>query len=153
MKGSVLAVVGAAVFVSLAGAEPPSHESLLGLWEVVEIRDLTAGRVQPKNREFHVFTPSHHMIILAGNDREKIAKSLSDMTAEEVMSQQPIGAGFYRYEVDGDHLVRTNVVALSAYYEGKTFRTEFHVDGDTLTTKDSHAADGHIRQWTMRRVE
>ena len=93
------------------------------------------------------------MIVLAGRDRPKINKSLSDMTVDEVMSQQPIGAALYRYRVEDDKLMRTNIVALSAHYEGLSFETEFKVDGDTLVTSDRHAADGQLRQWTMERVE
>ena len=73
-------------------AEPPSASGLVGLWEVLEVKDLTTGKVEPKRREYHMFTVSHEMIILAGGDRKKIKKSLSDMTPEEVMTQQPIGA-------------------------------------------------------------
>jgi hypothetical protein len=131
-----------------AAAAPPEpkegspHQQLLGLWEVLEIKNLDSGQVQPKNREFHMYTASHEMIILAGANRPKLQKSLSDMTAEEVMGQQPIGAGFYAY-----------VVALSAYYEGRSNETEFEVKGDTLITRDRHSADGQLRQWTMKRVE
>ncbi len=130
-----------------------SHEALLGLWEVVEVKDVATGRTEPPRREFHMYTESHEMIVLAGSARKKIKKSLADMTAEEVMSQQPIGAGFYRYVVEGDKLLRTNVLALSAYYEGSTFTTEFEVEGDVLVTRDRHAADGRLREWRMRRVE
>lgn len=137
----------------LVAQEPPAHERLIGLWEVTEIRDLTTGKTEPRKREFHMYSASHEMIILTGDGRPKIEKSLSDMTADEVMSQQPIGAGFYRYEVDGHVLVRTNVMALSAYYEGKSFRTEFEIEDDTLVTRDRHAADGHLREWRMKRVE
>ena len=147
------AVVLLALAATIPSRAEPDSEALLGLWEVVEIRDLTAGKTQAKRREFHMFTKSHEMIILAGSDRRKIKKSLTEMTADEVMSQQPIGAGFYHYEVKGDKLLRTNIVALSAYYEGSTFTTEFEIDGDTLITRDSHAADGHRREWRMRRVE
>ena len=107
MKNTVLAALIAALLVSPALAEDSAHERLLGLWEVLEIKNLDTGKVQPKNREFHMYTESHEMIILAGHNRKKINKSLSDMTAEEVMSQQPVGAGFYKYEVKGDHLIRT----------------------------------------------
>ena len=134
-------------------AAPPAAQQLEGLWEVVEVRDLTANRREPRRREFHMYTATHQMIILAGLDRPKIAKSLADMTPEEAMTQQPIGAGFYRYRVDGDRLIRTNLVALSAYYEGKTFETEFEIEGDTLVLRDQHAADGHLREWRLRRVE
>jgi hypothetical protein len=75
------------------------------------------------------------------------------MTPEEVMTQQPIGAGFYEYRVEGGELVRVAQVTLSAYYEGREVHTEFEIDGDTLVTRDSHTADGQTRQWTMRRVE
>ena len=153
MKNTVLAALTAALFVSPVLAEDSAHQRLLGLWEVLEIKNLATGKVQPKNREFHMYTESHEMIILAGHNRKKIAKSLSDMSAEEVMSQQPIGAGFYKYKVKGDHLERTNVVALSAHYEGNTFETQFRFEGDKLITTDSHSADGQVRQWTMRRVE
>ena len=136
-----------------AGAEPPAASGLIGLWEVVEVRDLTAGKVEPKRREYHMFTASHEMIILAGEARERIKKSLADMTPEEVMTQQPIGAGFYEYRVEGDTLVRTAQVTLSAFYEGREVHTQFDLKGDTLITRDDHPADGHMRQWTMRRVE
>jgi len=134
-------------------AEPPAASDLVGLWEVVEIRDLTADKVEPKRREFHMFTESHEMIILAADNRKKIKKSLSDMTPDEVMTQQPIGAGFYAYRIEGDVLVRVAQIALSAYYEGREVRTHFELKGDTLITRDDHPADGHMRQWTMRRVE
>ncbi len=140
-------------FSFTALAEPHAAPGLLGLWQVVEIKNLTTGKVQPMNREFHVFTESHEMIILAGSDRKKIKKSLSDMSPDEVMTQQPVGAGFYRYRVEGDELVRTARVTLSAYYEGREVHTEFELDGDKLITRDRHSADGNLRQWTMRRVE
>jgi hypothetical protein len=136
-----------------ASAEPPAAKELLGLWEVLEIKDLTLNKVEPKHREYHMYTATHEMIILAGDDRKKIKKSLSDMLPEEVMTQQPIGAGFYRYRVDGDTLVRTAELTLSAFYEGREVHTTFEIKGDTLITKDNHPADGHMRQWTMRRVE
>ena len=139
--------------LATAAAAQSSHEALLGLWEVVEVRDLTTGETRQPRREYHMYTRSHEMIVLAGSDRKKIKKSLSDMTAEEVMSQQPIGAGFYRYEVRDGKLLRTNLLALSAYYEGSTFTTEFEIDGDRLVTRDRHSADGHLREWRMRRIE
>lgn len=120
---------------------------------MVEIKNLDTGEVQQERNEYHMYTQSHEMIILAGRDRPKINKSIADMTVDEVMSQQPIGAGFYRYAVEGEKLMRTNIVALSAHYEGETFETEFEVDADSLVTRDRHAADGALRQWTMERVE
>ena len=144
----ILLILGIAAY-----AEPPAATELLGLWEVIEVRDLTAGTVEPERREYHMFTASHEMIILAGKDRKKIKKSLTEMTPEEVMTQQPIGAGFYAYRVEGDTLVRTAQIALSAFYEGREVHTKFEIQGDKLITRDNHPADGHMRQWTMRRVE
>lgn len=135
-------------------AEPPSlHDQMLGLWQVTDIQNLTKGEDQPHAREYHVFTASHEMIILAGADRPKLTKSISDMNAEEVMSQQPVGAGFYGYTIEGNKVSRTNIVALSAFYEGRTIEGEIEVDGDTLVYRDAHSADGDLRQWTMKRVE
>ena len=79
----------------------PATSPLEGLWEVLSITNLTTGKVQLKNPEYHMYTATHEMIILTGKDRERIKKSLSDMSAEEVMSQQPMGAGFYKYRVEG----------------------------------------------------
>jgi hypothetical protein len=146
-----------ALLVTLAplasGAEPAASNPLLGLWEVVSVTNLATGTMQPTVREFHMYTASYEMIILAKADRPKIKKSLSNMTAEEVMSQQPIGAGFYQYRIEGDTLVRTAAIALSSYYEGRTVHTEFEVTGDMLTIRDNHSADGQRREWKMRRVE
>lgn len=125
-----------------------------GLWEVTSVRNLTKGEDQPYRREYHQFGDTHQMVILAGEDRPKLTKSLSDMTPEEFQSQQPLGAGLYRYEWDGESkVVRTNVVALSAYYEGRSFPGELVLSGDTLVLRDSHSADGDEREWTMRRVQ
>ena len=135
-----------------ANADPTSS-SIRGLWEVTSIRNLAKGVDQPLRREFHMFSDTHQMVILAGEGRPKLAKSLSDMTPEEFASQQPIGAGLYRYELAADKIVRTNVVALSAYYEGRTFPGELVLSGDTLVLRDRHSADGDEREWTMRRVK
>ena len=126
---------------------------LTGLWKLVSLKNLRTGQAEVVGRQYHMFSKSHHMIVLAGENRPKIEKSFADMSAEEVMSQLPVGAGFYRYRQDGDALVRTNVMALSAYYEGKTFRTEFELEGNRLVLRDSHAADGHRREWKLQRVE
>lgn len=136
-----------------AAAEPSQHEQLLGLWRVTLVTNLDTDEVQPDRAEYHMYTAAHEMIILAGKDRPKIDKSIADMTVDEVMSQQPIGAGLYSYRLEGGKLMRTNIVALSAHYEGETFETEFELDGDRLVTRDRHAADGALRQWTMERVE
>ncbi len=141
----VLSLVAAAALAS--GAE------LTGLWKVLSIKNLTTGKMEPAGRQYHTFTKSHHMIVLAGEGRRKIKKSFYDMTAEEVMSQMPGGAGFYRYRREGGLLIRTNVMALSAYYEGKSFRTEFELTADRLVLRDNHAADGHRREWTLGRIE
>ena len=133
--------------------ETPMPDSPMeGLWEVSSIRNVTKGADQPLRREYHLFTKSHQMVVLAGERRPKLDKSFSDMTAEEILSQQPVGAGFYRFTVAGSRIERTNILALSAYYEGRTFPGEITVHGDTLVLRDRHSADGDEREWTMRRV-
>lgn len=130
----------------------PEASGIQGLWEVTSVKNLSTGEVQPHRREYHLFGATHQMVVLAGANRPKLAKSLSDMTADEFLTQQPIGAGLYRYEAADGRITRTNVVALSAYYEGGTFPGEIELNGDTLVLRDSHSADGHEREWTMRRV-
>lgn len=152
LRFSLLLLAFAALSGELWG-QAGVHERLLGLWEVIEVKDLTAERVEPPRREFHVFTRTHEMIVLAGADRPKLDKSLSEMTPQEMATQQPIGAGFYEYRFEDGALIRTALLTLSAFYEGRTVRTEIELDGDTLITRDRHVADGHLRQWTMRRVE
>ncbi|MEZ5354592.1 MAG: hypothetical protein R2762_18320 [Bryobacteraceae bacterium] len=136
--------------ISLAAAI--AAEGIEGLWEVESVRNVTTGKMQPKVPEYHMYTATHEMIILAGANRPKLKKSLSDMTPEEVKSQQPVGAGLYRYRVEGRKLIRTNLKALSAYYEGRVVETEFELSGDKLVVRDRHSADGNLREWTMRRV-
>lgn len=136
-----------------AAGSRTAQDSIQGLWEVTLVRNLSRGEDQPHRREFHLFGKSHQMVILAGEDRPRLPKSLSDMTPAEFQSQQPIGAGFYRYELDGTTIVRTNIIALSAYYEGRSFPGEVEISGDTLVLRDRHSADGDEREWTMRRVE
>lgn len=130
----------------------PAPGSVRGLWEVVSVRNLDTGEYQPHRREFHLFGRTHQMVILAGEGRPKLSKSFSDMNAEEIMSQQPIGAGLYRYAIEGGKIERTNVAALSAYYESRVFIGDLEVAGDTLVLRDRHSADGAEREWTMRRV-
>ena len=139
--------------MALVSCESEPAGNVQGLWEVTSVQNLTKGEVQPHRREFHIFSETHQMVILAGDDRPKLSKSLSDMTPEEFQTQQPIGAGLYRYELDGENIVRTNVMALSAYYEGRSFPGELEVSGDMLVLRDRHSADGDEREWTMRRVE
>ena len=149
--------VSVAALISCGGAPEPAaapEPGIQGLWEVTSVRNLTKGEDQPHRREYHQFSDTHQMVILAGEDRPKLTKSLSDMTPEEFQSQQPLGAGLYRYEWDGEKdVVRTNIVALSAYYEGGSFPGELELSGDTLVLRDSHSADGDEREWTMRRVQ
>ena len=153
--GALLAVaIIAAAAASCGGSpEPGSEPGIKGLWEVATVRNLTKGEDQPYRREYHQFGDTYQMVIVAGENRPKLTKSVSDMTPEEFQSQQPIGAGLYRYEWDGKNVVRTNVAALSAYYEGRSFPGELELSGDTLVLRDSHSADGDMREWTMRRVK
>ena len=153
--------IGLAVGVagSRSGSEDTAKEAvsetneLTGLWEVTSVRNLTKGEDQPHRREFHLFGRTHQMVVLAGEGRPMLEKSFSDMTPEEILSQQPVGAGFYRYEAANGEIMRTNIMALSAYYEGRSFPGAYEVSGDTLVFRDSHSADGNEREWTMRRVE
>lgn len=146
--------LGIVFAVGLAACGKDSSRSELeGLWEVTSIQNLTKGEEQPVHREFHLFGRTHQMVILGGKGRPKLDKSLSDMTPEEMISQQPIGAGFYRYEAKDGEILRTNLVALSAYYEDKSFPGEYEINADTLVLRDSHSADGNEREWTMRRVD
>lgn len=154
-----LAVMALAVSALISCGNPAepvaaSEAGIQGLWEVTSVRNLTKGEEQPYRREYHQFGDTHQMVILAGEDRPKLNKSLSDMTPDEFQSQQPLGAGLYRYEWDGESkVVRTNIVALSAYYEGRSFPGELVLSADTLVLRDSHSADGNEREWTMRRVK
>lgn len=154
LGSSIVAAVLCAILTAsgCSVSSDPAASGIQGLWEVTSVKNLTTGEMQPHRREYHLFGETHQMVVLAGENRPKLAKSLSDMTSEEFLTQQPIGAGLYRYEAAGGRITRTNVAALSAYYEGGTFPGEIELSGDTLVLRDSHSADGHEREWTMRRV-
>lgn len=146
--------LGIVIAAGLAACgQDSSRSELEGLWEVTSIQNLTKGEEQPVHREFHFFGRTHQMVILGGQGRPKLNKSFSDMTPEEMLSQQPVGAGFYRYVAKDGQIRRTNLVALSAYYEDQSFPGEYKVNADTLVLRDSHSADGDEREWTMRRVD
>ena len=150
---AVAAVAAVAGFSYGRASTWSESHGIEGVWQVTSVRNLTRGEVQPRRREFHLFGKTHQMVVLAGEGRPKLTKSLSDMTPEEFQSQQPIGAGFYRYELEGGKITRTNIAALSAHYEGRTFPGEIEFAGDTLVLRDSHSADGDEREWHMRRVQ
>ena len=154
LVGSLVVGTGACAVTESVEVEVPADlQPISGLWEVTSVMNRTKGEVQPHRREFHMFSGSHQMVIVAGEGRPKLDKSFSDMTPDEIMSQMPVGAGFYRFELDGEKITRTNIAALSAYYEGKSFEGTCVIDGNTLRLRDSHSADGDEREWTMRRVE
>lgn len=149
-----LALILAACLLAVSAPLFAADNPLIGLWRVEKIKNLATGEVAEPHREFHMYSASHEMIILAGKDRPKLTKSLSDMTAAEVMSQQPVGAGFYEIKfVEPGVLSRTALVTLSAFYEGRTVRTEYELKGGRLITRDAHSADGQTREWHMVRVE
>ncbi len=153
MRNTAIPCLAAALLLAATPLHAePALPAIQGLWEVTSLRNLTTGKAQPSVPEYHMYTATHEMIILAGAGRPKIEKSISDMTPAEVKTQQPVGAGLYRYRVEGKKLIRTNVKALSAFYEGRTVESEFELSGDTLIVRDRHSADGQLRQWTMRRV-
>lgn len=142
------------VFLATTLTAFAADHPLEGLWRVEAIKNLATGDEEQPHRQYHMFSATHHMIVLAGEGRPKLTKSLSDMNAKEVMSQQPVGAGFYKIElVEKGVLRRTALVTLSAFYEGREIRTEFEIDGDHLILRDAHVADGKTREWHMVRVE
>ncbi len=66
-------ILAAAILLPAAHlAAAPAASPLKGLWEVISITNLSTGKVQPKNPEYHMYTATHEMIILTGKDREKI---------------------------------------------------------------------------------
>lgn len=97
--------------------------------------------------------PAHQMVILPGEGRPKLSQSLTDTSLEEFQGQYPIGAGLDRFELGGEKIVRTNVAALSANYQGGALIGALGLSVDVLALRDSHSADGPKREWTMRRVE
>ena len=153
MKRFAFVMLALSLLSQPAAAPPDSSSGLPGVWKLVSLTDLTTGKPDPMRREWHMFTASHEMVVLGGEDRPRIKKSFWEMTPEEVTSQMPVGAGFYRYRIEAGKLVRTIVFALSAYYEGMTVHTEFELNSDTLILRDDHSADGHRREWKLRRIE
>ena len=135
------------------GEQEKSLNPLQGVWKVVEERDLSTGIVEQSMPAYQIFTERCQMVLSAEKNRPKIEKSFKDMTQAEIRSQLPVGAGFLEYHIEGNHIVRTTKIALSAYYEGQVYKTEFEIRGDTLILRDSHLADGHTHQWTLLRLE
>ena len=76
LRTSILAVALSALLTTARLSAEPATSSLEGLWEVLSITNLTTGKVQPKNPEYHMYTATHEMIILTGKDRKRIKKSL-----------------------------------------------------------------------------
>lgn len=148
------------VFLNACHVAPRNSEKetvcqnpLQGVWRVVEQRDVTAGTTAMSRPSYQIFTDKYQMVLSGAKDRPKIKKSFKDMTAAEIQSQLPVGAGFLSYRIEGNRIIRKTLIALSAYYEGQEYETEFKLDGDRLVLRDNHLADGHIHEWILERVE
>ena len=81
LRTSILAAAMAALLPAAHLGAEPAASPLEGLWEVISITNLTTGKVQPKNTEYHMYTATHEMIILTGKDRKIIKKSLPSLSA------------------------------------------------------------------------
>ena len=117
--GILLAVaIFALLYLAIVPGREPDAARVHGLWEVTSVRNLTTGQLQPHRREYQLFGKTHQMVVLAGAGRPKLTKSLSDMSPEEILSQQPIGAGLYQYEVEDSKISRTNVLRFPPITKG-----------------------------------
>ncbi len=126
---------------------------LKGVWKLVETRDLDTGHVEP-GENFHYMISERYIMALGGkDDRPIVEKNFAQMTPDEILSQLPAGGGFMEYKIVDGRIHRVTVFALSEFFEGKTIITEFEVDAETLIFRDNHHADGHLREWVMRRIE
>jgi hypothetical protein len=102
---------------------------------------------------YHTFSHSHHMIFVAGNNREKIKKNFWKMTPEEIKTQLPTGGGFLKYEIKGNKFYSTYISAMSAFYEEVQIVDEFEFIGDTLIHRNDHYLDGDMRVWKLIKME
>lgn len=140
------------LFCACNNADDPAA-LLPGVWKVTLERDLTANtETDPENAHF-VFTRRHIMNAGGKEERPVVEKNFAHMTAEEIKSQLPTGAGFMRYEIKDGKIHRTVLWALSEFFEGTTIVTEFEVTENNLILRDDHHADGHLREWHMVRIE
>jgi hypothetical protein len=141
------------LFLLSCTSEPPQSSLLQGVWKVTKEIDLTDNTLTDPGNAHFVFTSSHTMNGGGKEERPIVTKNFAHMSAEEIKSQLPTGAGFMSYKIVDGNIHRTVLWALSEFFEGRTIVTEFEVTKDTLVLRDDHHADGHLREWHMVRIE
>ncbi len=135
-----------------ARSADPIPAGLPGLWQSVSETDLTTGEVSLSGNAHTIITRTHMMSLGGAPNRPKLAKRFYEMTAAEVLSQLPAGGSFMSHAIVNGKIHRTVIFALSAYFEGMAIETEYELTNDTLILRDAHSADGHLREWRLRRV-
>ena len=145
------AFVLAIFLLSGCGSEKPS--GLVGVWRIEKVVDLETNETSTGFISHYVITPSYLMSIGGAPDRPSIPKNFDMMDCQEIMTQLPAGGAFMKYRVEGNKIIRTTIFAMSAYYHGKTFETQFELVEERLVFRDDHITDEHVREWHMVRVE
>ena len=155
MKRLTPSLIFLTLFVAMFGCGPQAslHDQIQGVWKVTKIVDLVEQTESDPENSHYIITGRHIMTVGGKEDRPVINKVFAEMTPEEVMSQLPAGGGFMEYKLVDGEIHRTTKFALSELFEGRLIITEIDTDGSSLTFRDDHHADGHVREWHMVRVE
>jgi hypothetical protein len=133
-------VILALAMVDVAHAQA---RSLTGAWKRVSLRDSSAHPFPPRAvPSFAIFADGYFSQSSMPAGRPKIAKSLKDMSKEEIVSLiEDTAAWSGSYTLDGTTLTRTIVSDLDPSGEGTKFVQVARFAGDTLILNSPNPAN------------
>ena len=142
------------VFAYNAAFAAPNAKAFVGTWERFSLKDEAGKAVEERLvRSFLLFSADGHYsqtTIPAG--REKLDKSLQEMTKEELLNRfDGTRATYGTYTMAGNNLTRKYLTTTNPNEEGSGVVQVFRFEGDTLILTSATAENK--REARLRRVK
>lgn len=160
MRTTLVLVLGTAIALStrpLAQRSTSSSQpSIKGVWRAVEqtINDRT---IKDANLGvgFHVYTDGYFAVIRESGTPPRPPAPVENATAEQLMAAYgPFVAQFGTYQVSGDVISETTLVAKNPERAGQSGKERFKIEGNTLLLEPAEPLPGgRIVRLRLVRVE